>query len=108
MSYEDIAPWIPESGFDCLLTVLNQALMRSGLQPFSRLHIRLELFAFEMFVSYPRFSLVELDTSPVTPLVVRDDPCTLEIKVGSSLIAVRAEASSSLANFVVRKASAWL
>ena len=84
--YEDIAPWIPQSSFDCLLTVLNQALTRSGLQPFSRLHISLELFAFEMFVSYSRFSLVELDTSPVAPLEVRDDPCTLEIKVGFALL----------------------
>ena len=84
--YEDIAPWIPQSCFDCLLTVSNQVLTRSGLQPFSRLHISLELFAFEMFVSYSRFSLVELDTSPVAPLEVRDDPCTLEIKVGFALL----------------------
>jgi hypothetical protein len=84
--YEDIAPWIPESSFDCLLTVLNQALTGSGFQPFSRLHISLELFAFEMLVSYSRFSFVELDTSPVAPPVVRDDPCTLEIKVGFVLL----------------------
>ena len=43
--YEDIAPWIPESSFDCLLTVLNQALTGSGFQPFSRLHISLELLS---------------------------------------------------------------
>ena len=82
--YEGIAAWIPESSFDCLLTVLNQVLTRSGLQPFNRLHIRLELFAFEMLVSFALFSLIELGTSPVAPLVVRDDSCALEIKVAVS------------------------
>ena len=28
--YEDIAPWIPQSRFDCLLTVSNQVLTRSA------------------------------------------------------------------------------
>ena len=56
------------------------------LPTFSRLHISLELFAFEMLVSYSRFSFVEMDTSPVAPPVVRDDPCTLEIKVGFVLL----------------------
>ena len=39
-----------------------------------------------MLVSCARFNLVELEASPVAPLVVRDDPCTLEIKVGFALL----------------------
>ena len=83
--YEDIAPRIPESSLDCPLTILNQPLTQSGLHPFSRLHIRLEL-AFEMLVSFAGFSLVELGTSPVAPLVFRDEPCALKIKVSCALL----------------------
>ena len=60
-----------------------------------------------MFVSYSRFSLVELDTSPVAPFELRN--ATLEIKVGFALLVGKSSRSSIiLADFVKRNASVLL